>query len=125
MPSSKKILAVVSDLLFTVKISDAAKRNGFEVVFLKSEKEVLEHAHAEKPLMVIVDLNANSVKPVELIERLKAHEELKRVMVISFVSHVQGELKQRAHDAGANMVLARSAFSTSLPQILKRHAGGI
>jgi len=123
--SSKKILAVVNDLLFTVKISDAAKRNGFEAVFLKSEKEVLEHAQAEKPLMVIVDLNANSVKPVELIERLKSHEELKRVTIISFVSHVQGELKQRAHDAGANMVLARSAFSTNLPQILKRHAGGI
>jgi hypothetical protein len=36
---------------------------------------------------------------------------------------VQGELKQRAHEAGADMVMARSAFSTNLPQILKRHAG--
>jgi hypothetical protein len=42
--------------------------------------------------------------------------------VIAFVSHIEGELKRKAHDAGADMVMARSAFSTNLPQILKRHA---
>ena len=44
---------------------------------------------------------------------------------IGFVAHVEAELKQRAQEAGANMVLARSAFSTSLPQILKRHSGSM
>ena len=120
---SKKILAVVDDLFFVVKIQDAAKRAGFEASFLKSEDEAIESARAERPRLVIVDLNAKSVKPVQLIERLRAHPDLKGLTVLSFVSHVQGELKQRAHDAGANMVLARSAFSTNLPQILKRHAG--
>jgi len=120
---SKKILAVVDDLFFVVKIQDAAKRAGFEASFLKSEDEAIESARAERPRLVIVDLNAKSVKPVQLIERLRAHPDLKGLTVLSFVSHVQGELKQRAHDAGANMVLARSAFSSNLPQILKRHAG--
>ena len=40
----KKILAVVDDLLFTVKISDAAKRAGLKVEFVKSEKDVIEKA---------------------------------------------------------------------------------
>jgi PleD family two-component response regulator len=126
MPNtSKTILAVVDDLFFNVKISDAAKRAGLLSVFFKTEKEVIEAAKANPPLLLIIDLNANSIKPVELIEHFKAHEDLKRVTIISFVSHVQGELKQRAHDAGANMVLARSAFSSSLPQILKRHSGRV
>ena len=43
--------------------------------------------------------------------------------MIGYVSHVQGELKQAAHEAGCDMVLARSAFSQNLPQILKRHSG--
>jgi PleD family two-component response regulator len=119
---SKKILAVVDDLFFIVKIGDAAKRAGFEVQFLKSEADVIASAMADMPRMVIVDLNVNSVKPVELIEKLKAHEGLKGLSVISYVSHVQGELKQRAHDAGANMVMARSAFTLNLPQILRRHS---
>jgi PleD family two-component response regulator len=119
----KKILAVVDDLLFTVKINDAAKRIGLDVEFLKSEKDVLDKARDEKPMLVILDLNANSVHPVHMIEKLKGNAELKGISIIGFVSHVQGELKQKAQDAGANMVMARSAFSQNLQQILRRHAG--
>src|SRR5271166_2213875 len=119
----KKILAVVDDLLFTVKINDAAKRAGVDVVFLKSERDVLDKAATEKPLMIIIDLNNNSVEPLHLIEKLKAHEDLKKISLIGYLSHVQGELKQKAHEAGANIVMARSAFSQNLQQILKRHTG--
>jgi PleD family two-component response regulator len=126
MPNtSKTILAVVDDLFFNVKISDAAKRAGLQTVFFKSEKEVVEAAKADPPLMIIIDLNANSVKPVALVEKLRAEADLKRVSVIGFVSHIQGELKQKAQDAGCNMVMARSAFSSNLPQILKRHSGAV
>lgn len=119
----RKILAVVEDLFFIVKINDAAKRSGFACEFLKSAQDVLDRARQEPPLMIIVDLNARSVKPVELIARLRAEESLKKVSIIAFVSHVEAELKNRAQSAGASMVLARSAFSTNLPQILKRHSG--
>jgi PleD family two-component response regulator len=119
----KKILAVVDDLLFTVKISDAAKRVGLDVQFLKSEHDVLEKAKHEKPLLIILDLNNNSVEPLDLISKLKGDGHLKGISLIGYLSHVQGELKQKAHEAGANIVMARSAFSQNLQQILKRHAG--
>jgi len=119
----KKILAVVDDLLFTVKINDAAKRVGLDVEFLKSERDVLDKAADEKPLLIILDLNNNSVEPLDLISKLKAHGDLKKISLIGYLSHVQGELKQKAHEAGANIVMARSAFSQNLQQILKRHAG--
>ena len=116
---TKKVLAVIEDLLFTVKIADAAKRNGMQAQFVKTEEDALAAA-AEKPMLIILDLNAGSVDPISLIPKLKG---LGRIPVLAFVSHVQGELKQKAHEAGADMVMARSAFSTNLPQILKRHAG--
>ncbi len=119
----KKILAVVDDLLFTVKINDAAKRIGLDVEFIKNEKDLLDKAKDDKPLLVILDLNANSIQPVHAIEKLKGNASLKTISIIGFVSHVQGELKQKAQDAGANMVMARSAFSQNLQQILRRHAG--
>ena len=119
----KKILAVVDDLLFTVKISDAAKRAGLEAEFVKSEKDVMEKATHEKPLLIILDLNNNSVQPLELIAKLKSDGDLRHISLIGYLSHVQGELKQKAQEAGANIVMARSAFSQNLPQILKRHAG--
>jgi PleD family two-component response regulator len=125
MPTQpKKVLAVVDDLLFTVKINDAAKRNGLEAVFLKSVEDVVAQAK-EKPLMVIVDLNSNSVDTVDLIRTLRASEENRRLNILGFLSHLQGELKQKAQEAGATLVMTRSAFSTNLLQILKRHTGNL
>jgi PleD family two-component response regulator len=122
MHKQKKILAVVSDLLFTVKINDAAKRAGMAVDYAKSGKEALEKAK-DKPTLIIMDLNFSAAEPLKVISKLKGDSDLKSISVISFVSHVEGELKQKAHEAGANLVMARSAFSTNLPQILKRHSG--
>ena len=122
MPTAgnKRVLAVIEDLLFTVKIADAAKRNGLQAQFVKTEEDAVSAA-AEGPLLVILDLNIGALNPIHLISRLKQLGG--RLPIIAFVSHVQGELKQQAHEAGADMVMARSAFSTNLPQILKRHAG--
>ena len=119
----KKILAVVEDLMFTFKISDAAKRAGLEVEFVKSEHDVIEKATNEKPLLIILDLNFTAVQPLNLISRMKSDGEMKQISVIGYLSHVQGELKQQAQEAGANIVMARSAFSQNLQQILKRHSG--
>src|SRR5438067_12989466 len=119
LKEKKKVLAVVDDLLFTVKINDAARRAGLDAQFIKSEKDLLDKA-AEKPLLIILDLNSTSVQPLNLISKLKSNGDLKSVSVIGFLSHVQGELKQKAQEAGANMVMARSAFSQNLQQILGR-----
>ena len=121
-PHRKKILAVMTDLFFTVKLNEAAKRTGLDVEFVKSNEDAMERARG-KPLLIIVDLNCHSIDALKLVSDLKGDPELKGISIISYLSHVQGELKQQAHDAGADMVLARSAFSQNLPQILKRHQG--
>ena len=122
MPNgNKRVLAVLSDLLFTVKIADAAKRSGMQAHFVKTDAEALEAA-AASPSLIILDLNCASCDPVGLINSLKLGD-YSRIPVIGFVSHVEADLKKKAQEAGADMVMARSAFSTNLPQILKRHAG--
>ena len=118
----KRILAVLSDLFFSVKLADAAKRSGLALEFVKDPLEVLEKAR-QKPSLIILDLNFEAVRPLDLIARLKSAAETKGISVIGYVSHVQGELKQQAHQAGCDTVLARSAFSQSIPQIFKRHSG--
>jgi len=122
MPEPKKVLAVLEDLFFTVKINESAKRAGLGVAFVKSEQDVLEHVK-HKPALIILDLNFHGIDSLKLIRKLKSDEHTKGISLIGYLSHIQGELKQQAQEAGCNMVLARSAFSQNLPQILKRHAG--
>ena len=118
---SKKVLAVLEDLFFTVKINEAAKRAGLPITFVKSEHDALEQAKAQ-PALIIMDINFQGVDPLALIRKLKADEQTKGINLIGYLSHVQGELKVQAQEAGCDMVMPRSAFSQNLPQILRRHS---
>ena len=118
---SKKVLAVLEDLFFTVKINEAAKRAGLAITFVKSEHDALEQAKLH-PALIIMDINFQGIDPLNLIRKLKADEHTKGINLLGYLSHIQGELKQQAQEAGCDMVLARSAFSQNLPQILKRHS---
>jgi PleD family two-component response regulator len=120
---SKRVLAVVSDLFFSVKLTEAAKRNGLAIEFVKQPKEVLDRAKDGHPSLIVFDLNFEDAQPLKLISRLKSGSETRGISLIGYLLHAQGELKMQAQEAGCDMVMARSAFSQNLPQIFKRHAG--
>ena len=85
MASSKSVIAVLDDLMFTVKINEAAKKAGVAVQFLKSEKDVLDKAR-EHPALVILDLNFAGVDPFSLVEKLKADGDKRHEVVASATS---------------------------------------
>jgi CheY-like chemotaxis protein len=114
---NQKILAVLDDLFFTVKINEAAKRGGAPVEFVKRAEDALDKAQAH-PRMIILDLNCASLDPLKLIQDLKSNAGLKGIRLIGYVSHVQSELIRKAREAGCDMVLARSAFSKDLLRIV-------
>jgi CheY-like chemotaxis protein len=118
----KKVLAVIEDLFFTVKINESAKQAGLTAEFVKSEMDAIERAKLQ-PCAIVIDLNCATIDVLHLIAELKASPELREINLLGFVSHVQGELKQKAQEAGCNMVLARSAFSQNMQQIFNRYAG--
>jgi CheY-like chemotaxis protein len=121
--TSRPIFAFVDDLFFMAKIQETARKLNVKVDFVKTEKEVLEAVAAgeEKPSLIIIDLNHHTVKPLTVIPKLKSKFK-KETNIIGFLSHLQGELKMKAHEVGCDMVLPRSAFSQNLPQLLRRHA---
>lgn len=120
--SKKKIIAVLSDLMFTVKIQEAAKRAGIEVVFVKTPDAALKLAK-ESPVAVILDLNASDIRPLELIEQLKSGPETSKITLLGFVSHVQTDFRVAAQQKGCDLVIARSVFSQQLAQFLEKITG--
>jgi len=121
--ANSRIFAFVDDLFFAAKIQETARKLNVKVEFLKAEKDVhdrLQQNGDEKPSLIIFDLNNASAKPLTLIPKLKSKLK-KDTSIIGFLSHVQGDLKQKAHEVGCDMVLPRSAFSQNLPQLLRRH----
>jgi hypothetical protein len=121
--ANSRIFAFVDDLFFLAKIQETARKMNVKVEFVKTDKDLLERMKQngeEKPSLIIFDLNNVNAKPLTLIPKLKSKLK-KDTSIIGFLSHVQGDLKQKAHEVGCDMVLPRSAFSQNLPQLLRRH----
>ncbi|MDE3148939.1 MAG: response regulator, partial [Acidobacteriota bacterium] len=109
---------------FQAKIQETARKLGVKVEFVKNDKDILarltETAENERPTLVVFDLNNANAKPLILIPKLKA--KLKRATsIVGFLSHLQGDLKAKAAEAGCDTVMPRSAFSQGLPNLLRRY----
>ncbi|MDR3725324.1 MAG: response regulator [Terracidiphilus sp.] len=120
-----RIYCFIEDLFFLAKIQETARKLGVKVEFVKgSDKEVvarlLDLPESERPALVVFDLNNVSAKPITLIPKFKSKYK-KTVSVIGFLSHLQGELKMKASEVGCDTVMPRSAFSQSLPNLLRRY----
>jgi len=112
------ILAVLDDLMFTSKIRAAASGLGVAVSFARSREAALTAAREQSPALVILDLDNPRTDPVGIVEALKADAATRAVPTLCYVSHVNAALIEAARAAGADEVLARSAFTQRLPDLL-------
>jgi DNA-binding NarL/FixJ family response regulator len=109
-----RIVALMDDLFFQMKIAETAKHLGLEFK-VAANADALMALMNPPPRLLIVDLNARS-QPVAAVQRLRA--EKNGVRVVAFLSHVQRELAEQAQAAGCDDVMPRSAFTQNLPAIL-------
>jgi len=72
------------------------------------------------PALVIFDLNNPRTDPLGTVLAMKGDPALASIPTVGFVSHVQTDLIERARQAGMDEVMARSAFTTGLAEILRR-----
>jgi PleD family two-component response regulator len=112
------ILCVVDDLIFSVKISTAARAVGAETYFERNPDMVLARIREKQPALVIFDLNGTRLRPLETIAAMKSDPELRAIRTLGYVSHIQTDVINAARTAGIDEVLARSAFSDRLGRIL-------
>ena len=109
-----KVVALMDDLFFQMKLAETAKQLGLQVK-VAANYEALAPLLEPAPAVLIVDLNSRS-EPIAAIARIRAARN--SVRVVGFLSHVQTELAEQARAAGCDEVLPRSAFTKNLAEIL-------
>jgi hypothetical protein len=119
-----RIFFFIDDLFFVAKIQETARKLGVKVEFVKNDKDAIakltDVAEEDRPALIVFDLNNASAKPMTLIPKLKTKFK-KSTSIIGFLSHLQGELKAKATEAGCDSVMPRAAFSQNLPNLLRRY----
>lgn len=120
MPQPAPVHALLDDLFFRARIEATSASLGVPVRFFRDPADLLAEVEERSPALVIVDLGHRAVDPVNAIRALAGRPGLPRI--VAFGSHVEGKTLAAAREAGADRVLARSAFTERLADLL-REAG--
>lgn len=117
------IVALVEDLFFLAKIRETAKAVGVTVVTSDARRGSAAVAEAQ-PQAIILDLNSRGLPAVDWIRALKADPATRPIRIVGFVSHVQEQQISAARAAGCDSIMARSAFTEQLPNLLRSLVSG-
>ena len=113
------IVCAIDDLMFSIRIVNAAKSLQAEVYFERSADKLIDTIREKSPSLVIFDLNSARMRPLEAIALLKNDPALASIRTLGYVSHTDAATIDAARAAGIDQVLARSAFVGQVADILK------
>lgn len=112
---ARKLLVIMSDLLFRSKIDEVARRLGLELRVAKSPEQLARQLSAGEPALAIIDLEETTLDPFAAIETVR--QSAPGVAILGFAGHGNVDAIRRAREGGAT-VLARSGFTVQLPALL-------
>lgn len=104
-----RVLAHVPDLLFGSKVQGMLGAGGHEVALVASAPAVDEQIASNEVL--VVDLTADDVAGIALLEGLRASGSLEGTRTLAFYSHVDADVRARALAAGFDLVVPRSRMA--------------
>jgi hypothetical protein len=104
------ILVLVSDLIFSSRISAEARAAGSTIKMIRQPAQLAGQTGSR----LIVDLNLPGTVDAAAEWRKNCNGE-----VIGFVSHTDAELIAKARAAGLDQILPRSRFVQVLPELIK------
>jgi CheY-like chemotaxis protein len=116
---SPLVLSAGEDIFFSSRIATVARMLGVNLIQVLDAHQLQEALASLVPRLIIVDLNSRACAPLDAIRRIKADARFARTRVVGFLSHVQRELDGEARKAGCDHVMAKSAFSAKLQEILE------
>ncbi|MSP13203.1 MAG: response regulator, partial [Chloroflexi bacterium] len=117
--SPNPILVLQQDLMFNVRIQDAASRLGYTIHTVDSQQDFWQSLAEGQPRLIILDLNVKDVDHAGLVRQLKSDARWQAVPLIAFGPHVEEGLLADVAAAGADKVMPRGQFASQLSHWLQ------
>jgi predicted metal-dependent hydrolase len=139
-----KILAFVADLFFLSRIESVSETLGLQLETFDSltalslasaapspdrpgealsgvDGALIRKLSTDRPGLLVFDLNNDAVPWRRWIALLKSSAATRRIPILAFGAHMDVEAMTAASSAGADEVVARSRFTSDLPNLLTKH----
>lgn len=117
------VLLAVNDLFFTAKLEALLRQAGHTANKAGGGDALLAAAAAAPPDLLILDLNATHLDPLDLLRRWQAQPATAALPVLAYTNHANVEGMREAMALGADKVVARSEIAAHLPGLVARLTG--
>ena len=97
----QKILVVEDNELNLKLFCDLLRVHGYEAEPVRDGREAVERARAFDPDLVVMDIQMPYVSGLELIEQMKADDELRAKPIMAVTAYAAKGDEERIRDAGA------------------------
>ena len=141
------IVGFVADLMFKVQIESVVQRLDYQMRWIERPSDLApadpdapaespgELLHGQggalfsqlskwQPVLLIFDLNNEQIPWRHWIASLKSSPATRRIPILCFGSHVDTDTLVAAKEMGADTVVARSRFSSAMPDLIRQNSRG-
>src|SRR3990167_9256772 len=112
MANQTKVLIVEDDKFLSELISTKLDKEGFNIALAGDGETGLKKAEEFKPEIVLLDIMLPGMDGFEVLEKLKASPELKKIPVIILSNFGQESKVERGLQLGAVDYLVKANFTT-------------
>jgi CheY-like chemotaxis protein len=117
-----RVVALVPDLLFGSKVQAMLGAEGHEVELVADAAQA--EVKAPGAAVLVVDLTTDAADGVSLLETLRRDGALAQTRTLAFYSHVDQATRERAEQAGFDLVVPRSRMAREGAVLVARLASG-
>ena len=104
-------------------LSRRLKRRGYEVVVAQDGQEGLDKARAEKPDLLLLDMNLPVMDGWTVAETLKAEAATKNIPIIALTAHALASDREKAMEVGCDGYLAKPCEPRAVVAEVQRFLG--
>ena len=118
-----KVLVLEDDLMFSVRIEKTLTHLGYAPSIFTHSAEAIAFAEQNTLSLALVNFSSEQQSPGEVVKRIKAHTN--PPPVLGYCSHVSmPQIRPNAMAAGCNLLIANSALTMRLPQLVAKVLAG-
>lgn len=117
-----RVVAFIPDLLFGSHVQAALLADRSEVELVGEDGAVREALTGASVL--VVDLTDEAFRRAELVESLSAEGALNGIRTLAFYSHVDVDARDRAENAGFDLIVPRSRMAREGARLVSKLAQG-
>ena len=118
---AKKILIVEDNELNMKLFHDLLEAHGIDTVETRDGRNVLDIARAEKPDLILMDIQLPEISGLDVTRSLKADADLKSIPVIAVTAFAMKGDEQKIREGGCEDYISKPISITNFLETVRKH----